>query len=352
MAQSQRISSINEYISSHNTPSYHGKQLLHGLYTQGKTMQDILELPIQLRNELTPQSVLSLMPVSVVSGDQAERILFHTKEGHPVESVRLTYKSKHDNSFHYSLCVSSQSGCALGCQFCATGALGLMKNLSVDEIVDQYLYFIQNNKPIDSIIFMGMGEPFANAPNVFEALKILTDSNLCGLSPRRISVSTVGLIPGIKELAQRFPTINLAFSLHSPYPEQRKSLMPITNSYPIDKVFDTLNAYIQKTNNKVFIAYLLLAGVNDSLDHAAALAELIKNQGKKSYLYHVNLIRYNPGPSKTAFIRPDTDAVKAFQDKLHYYHITVTLRQDFGVSIAAACGQLAAINKNEPISHL
>lgn len=242
-------------------------------------------------------------------------------------------------NWHHSLCVSSQSGCALACRFCATGAVGFKKNLSAEEIVDQILYFKQNNLPIDSIVFMGMGEPFAN-PNLFEALKIITDPELMGISPQRLSVSTVGIVPGIKRLTEEFPQINLAFSLHSPFEEERLTLMPITKAYPIQVVMKSLAEYVSKTNNKVFIAYILLGGINDSLAHAKALAELIHAQGEKAYLYHVNLITFHPGNTLTEYKNPSSETVSKFMKYLTDYSISNTLRQNFGLDIDGACGQL------------
>lgn len=187
---------------------------------------------------------------------------------------------------------------------------------------------------------MGMGEPFANPDNVFEALGILTGPDYFGLSPRRINVSTVGIIPQIKRLTNDFPQVNLAFSLHTPFLKQRLELMPITKIYPIEDVMKSLDEHIKTTKRRVFLAYILLGGVNDTQEHAKALVDLIKNRGEVSYLYHVNLIKYHPGPNDNAFKEPKQEQINMFRRILEKNKITNTLRQSFGLKIFAACGQL------------
>lgn len=294
--------------------------------------------------------ILTLKVIKEAIGDQAHKILFETIDHKLIESVRLTYRLKNKvtglSKIHHSLCISSQAGCALGCTFCATGKMGLQKNLTVDEIVDQYLYFRKHNLPIDSIIFMGMGEPFSNPINVLESLEIFTNPNKIGIGQRKISISTVGIIPGIEKLTQTYPQINLAFSLHSPFPDQRLQLMPITKAYSIDQVFRCLDERMKVNNHKIFIAYVLLAGVNDSVEHARALAQLIRANQHRQRLLHVNLIRYNPGNSKTVYQKPSKETVDLFKEILTESGVKNTLRQDFGVNIDAACGQLAAASRS------
>lgn len=281
-----------------------------------------------------------LKKISETKDEQADKVLFETQDKNRLEAVLMTFKANEERSDeHQSLCLSSQSGCALGCAFCATGAIGFKKNLGVDEITDQILYFLQKGKTVTSLSFMGMGEALAN-PHLFDALKIITDKDKLAYGQRHISLSTVGLIPGIKRLQKEFPEINLAFSLHSPFPKQRLELMPIAKTYPIDKVMQALKEFVAETNKRVFIAYILLEGINDSLDHAKELARLIKNQGEKAYLYHVNLIRFNPGATFKTFKKPSTMRVNVFRKALTNFGIENTLRQSFGSEINAACGQL------------
>jgi len=267
-------------------------------------------------------------------------VLFETKDNFRIEAVLMSFrKGDGEEDDFQSLCLSSQSGCALGCKFCATGSIGFKKNLTADEITDQILYFLQQGKIVNNISFMGMGEPFIN-PNIYDALKIITDKDKMAYSQRRISVSTVGIIPGIQRLAKDFPDINLAFSLHSPFPEQRLQLMPITQKYPINEVMKALEEHTQQTNKKVFIAYVLLGGVNDSIDHANALVRLIRNQKHKNYLYHVNLIRYNPSPDSPSFQEPNPEQVRVFQKVITQSGISNTVKQRIGRKYYSACGQL------------
>lgn len=340
------INDIENYLLEIGEPQFRIKQIRTAIFTQYlKDFTGITTLALPLRQKLQDKfgSINPLKPLHTVTGDQAEKVLFETASGHLIESVKLTYLPNKDRtSTHTALCISTQSGCTMGCQFCATGAIGFKQNLSTDEIVGQYLYFKQKGDPIDSIIFMGMGEPFANENNLFEALHLFADPNYFALSPSRLSISTVGIIPGIQRLTQEFPQINLTYSLHSPFDDQRSQLMPVNQTFPIKNVFSALNEYIKTTKNRVFIAYTLLKDVNDSEEHAQALADLIRNQKDTAYLYHVNVIRYNPCPSQVIFASAEPENVKAFQTTLNRLGIKNTLRQDFGVEIDAACGQLYA----------
>lgn len=346
MAELGRVDVIESLLSKEGVPSYRKKQVFEGVYQQYRELySEISNLPKETREALSNElgdNILSLENVNEVEDEQADKVLFETKDGNHIESVLMTYKSNDNRDHDYqSLCVSSQSGCALGCTFCATGAIGFKKNLTVDEITDQILYFLQKGKSVRNITFMGMGEPFAN-PNFFDALAIITDKEKMGYSQRHIIVSTVGFISGIKRLQAEYPSVNLAFSLHSPFSDQRAELMPISKTYPLEDVMWALKEFVEETNKKVFLAYVLLDGVNDSFDHAKAIAELIAKQGSKKYLYHVNLIRYNPGSDFHPFNRPSTARVETFRRFLDNLGVQCTLRQSFGLKINAACGQLHA----------
>ena len=340
------ITEISDYLQELHEPTFRLKQIRTALYTQYvRNFSEITTLSQSLRESLQSKfgPINPLKAIHTVTGTQAEKVLFETPSGHLIEAVKLTYLPNQERTeTHTALCISSQSGCAMGCQFCATGAIGFKQNLSADEIAGQYLYFKQKGDSIDSIIFMGMGEPFANENNLFDALHLLTSPEHYDLSPHRLSISTVGLIPGIQRLTKEYPQINLTYSLHSPFDEQRSQIMPVNQTYPIRDVFAALNEYITATKNRCFIAYTLLKDVNDSVEHAQALANLIKFQKNTAYLYHVNLIRYNPCPSQVIFERAEPNQVKFFQDTLKKLGVKNTLRQDFGVEIDAACGQLYA----------
>lgn len=349
-----RLEQIQAILEKNNQPKFRLEQLKTAIYQKPFTRySQISNIPSNLKEQIISalgDEILSLTKVHESKGVQTHKVLFATRDNHQIESVRLQYKT------HTALCISTQSGCALGCLFCATGAIGFKKNLTADEIVDQVLYFTKNNPsepvergadpqiglPIDSIIFMGMGEPLANPDNSFAAIETLTAKSLAGFSPRRLSLSTVGIIPGVERLTSEYPNVNLAFSLHNPFNDERQKLMPITRAYPIEKVMAAIDKHLKITNHKVFIAYILLAGVNDSPRHAQALADLIKVSINRLKLLHVNLIRYNAGDSLTVYRKPTNSTVEKFQVILTQNQVHHTLRQDFGADIQAACGQLAA----------
>jgi len=349
MDQSRRLDRIKEIIKKENLPSYRIGQISDAIYKSNFTRySQITNLPKELREQIIKElgdEILTLTKVAEDEGDNAHKVLFQTRDGQPVEAVQLSYRHRS------ALCLSTQSGCALGCAFCATGKLGLKKNLTADEIVDQILYFQKQGQKIDNLIFMGMGEPFAN-PNSFTALADIIDPAKIGLGSRHVSISTVGIVPGIARLSAEFTQVNLTFSLHSPFPAQRQELMPVTKAYPIDKVMASIDDHLQKTNHKVLIAYILLKGVNDTPDHAQALADLIKSNANRLRLLHVNLIRYNETnttrretfghPTGEKFQKSDPETIEKFQAILTQNKVKSTLRQDFGVKIKAACGQLAA----------
>lgn len=342
MAIYSKLQPMKTVLEQMRAPAFYLDEVRRFIYQKGRAdFRQMTGLPQNLRQALCDHigPILSLKNIGEATSKQAQKILFATRDGQRLETVRMLFQIK--NGGHESLCLSSQSGCALGCKFCATGAMGFKKNLTAEEISDQVLYFKTRQLKIKSIAFMGMGEPLANIDNVFGALKVITDPDYLGFSPRRISLSTVGIVPGIKRLTKEWPQVNLAFSLHSPFPAQRVALMPITKVYPIDKVMPALDDHIRKTNKRVFLAYVLLAGVNDSSVHAQALVKLVQGRGNYAYLYHVNLIRFNPGASLIKFAKPARDKIGAFRQVLRLNNISHTLRQSFGVSIAAACGQLA-----------
>ncbi|VWU53281.1 radical SAM protein, putative, partial [Hepatocystis sp. ex Piliocolobus tephrosceles] len=206
-----------------------------------------------------------------------------------IEATALDFGS------HTSLCISSQIGCSFGCKFCATGQIGIKRQLDLDEITDQLLYFQSKNVYIKNVSFMGMGEPLAN-PYVFDAIQFFNNNKFFAISSRRINVSTVGILPGIKKLNDKFSQVNLSFSLHSPFTEERDQLMPVNRLFPFNEVFDLLDDRIAKTGRRVWISYILIKDLNDSKEHAEALCDHIcKRPSTIRYLYNVCLIPYNKG---------------------------------------------------------
>lgn len=336
LSRTERIKTI---LANLHQPAFRLNQILRAIY-----LENILDygainnLPLKLRETLTEElgEVLTLRVGHVSQGTIADKLLFYTRDGQAIESVITKVKP--------FVCLSSMSGCNLGCKFCSTGTMGLLKKLTVEEIIDQVLYFQANYNFHGHITFMGMGEPFFNCEAVFPALKILLED--LHYAQRKISLSTVGIVPGIIRLTEEFPQVNLALSLHSAIEAQRAELMPVNKLYPLTAVMPAINQYLAKTNRKVFLAYLLLDNLNDSSEHAKALVQLIKAQGKFSYLYHVNLIQYHESVSESRFRRSSADRLAAFSDYLTKNTIPNTVRKSFGEDIQAACGQLyAKINR-------
>lgn len=339
MKNETKYERMQQFITEQGQPNYRYKQIIDALFKQRiGEFEKMVMLPKTLRNELIKEfgeNVLSVKPVLETSSQQVDKVLFELSDNNRVEAVRMNYRAGWE-----SFCISSQCGCGLSCKFCATGAIGLKKSLDVDEITDQLLYFYLKGHSLDSISFMGMGEALAN-PKIFSALNVLIDPKLFGLSPRRLTVSTVGIVPNIKRMTHTFPQVNLTFSLHSPFNSERSSLMPINDKFPLDKVMLTLDEHIRMTGRKVYIAYVMLRGVNDSVDHAKAIVRLLQNRGRYEHLYHVNLIRYNPTVGAPEhYGQTDEQNIQMFYKELQSAGIHVTIRQQFGVDIDAACGQL------------
>jgi 23S rRNA (adenine2503-C2)-methyltransferase len=293
------------------------------------------DLPLALRSildETVPFSTLALER-SASARDGTIKALFRTADGRPVEAVLMVYRDG-----RRSLCLSSQSGCPLTCTFCATGQMRFGRNLSAWEILDQALHFRRTTRsargarPVDHAVFMGMGEPMMNIEHVLAACERLPD---VGIGHRRTAVSTVGWIPGIERLAQSPMPIRLALSLHAADPALRSQLMPVNDRYPLPDVLAACEAYYERKRRKVFVECVMLAGVNDSVGQAIALAEILDPRKFK-----VNLIPYNPTDSPYAGSTPK--AIAAFRAELERRGIDATVRLTRGRDIDAACGQLAA----------
>jgi 23S rRNA (adenine2503-C2)-methyltransferase len=289
------------------------------------------------------------------SGDsQSAKALFILNDGLKIESVLM----KHEASRN-TVCVSSQAGCAMNCQFCATGQQGFKRNLTPTEIVGQVTFFARYLKskmveakprPITNVVVMGMGEPFLNYDNVLEAIKILNDKDGFNLGARHISISTCGIIEGIEKLIQEPLQVNLAISLHAANDDLRQKLMPINKSYPIAKVLATVDNYIKTTGRRVMFEYLLIDGVNDSEAQAEELGKFLvhslvagnqKNFSREDRgFYFVNLISFN-ATGHSSFKPSPGWKIKRFKEVLEMLGVAVTQRYRFGKEIKAACGQLA-----------
>lgn len=303
-------------------------------------------LPKNLREKLDQEfDILPFSPkeVSRSNNGRSFKALLETEDQKLVETVLISPKPG-----SWSICVSSQVGCPLGCLFCATGKSGFERNLSSDEIEGQILFWIDYLKKenisenISNIVFMGMGEPFLNLEEVSKSIKDLIDPEIFGFGSRSISVSTSGLMDKWNDFAEEFPQVNLALSLHSASDEKRSEMMPINETFGLEDIRKTLKEYLSKHKRKVFIEYLLLSGFNDSSRDARQLSEFLRSIGN-SYLLHVNLIRYNE--TGTEWRPSSLEAAENFLEILKKNHIQTTIRQSLGNEIQGACGQLAG-NRN------
>jgi 23S rRNA (adenine2503-C2)-methyltransferase len=337
------LKKISIWLKENGHPAFRLRQIMDAVYKKGAAeFSEMTELPEPLRNAIKDKfRILAIEPETILeskAGD-AVKASFWLKDKNKVESVLLNlFPGK------WSLCISTQVGCPVQCVFCATGRRGLKRNLSPDEIVSQYLFwanYLKKNRPgekIGGVVYMGMGEPFLNYDSVAESLKVLTDPGLIGLGDRHISVSTVGHVPGIRRFAKEFPQVNLAVSLHTVDNELRSRLVPLNDKYPLEQISKALKDYIYSTKRKVFIEYVMLAGVNDSPTQARKLSEWLKTVASIKY-FTVNIIPYN----STAFDyrAPDKGRVEAFTNILTLTRVSSTVRKSLGADIVGACGQLA-----------
>ncbi len=300
-----------------------------------KTVTDFEQmgnLPKQLRKRLSEScnlTVLKPVQVKVSSIDKTRKYLFQLADGNVIESVWMQY--------HHgcSVCISSQVGCRMGCKFCASTLEGLERDLTAAEMLEQ-VYRIQalSEERISHIVLMGSGEPFDNYENVVRFLRLVSDERGFHISLRNITVSTCGIVPGIRRFAEEGLPVTLALSLHAPKDKVRRELMPVAKSYPLDEVLDACREYFTKTGRRLTFEYSLVKNVNDNPGEAMALARLLKGMHG-----HVNLIPVNP-VSERNFVRSDKRAILEFQRILEQAGIAVTVRREMGRDIQGACGQL------------
>lgn len=319
-------------------PGYRLAQIKEWIFKKNITnWNQALNLPEDLRKELKEKLPLEISAeMSKADQGSTEKALINLGDGNKVETVLM----RHDN--RNTVCVSSQVGCPIGCEFCATGKLGFTRNLTCSEILAQILLFsrmlAKDAQNVSNVVFMGMGEPMLNLDNILEAVGWINDKDSFGISSRKISISTVGLVDGIERLASFPKQVNLALSLHAADNKTRSKLIPMNKRYNIQDLVDALKEYIKKTNRKVMIEYLLLGGVNDSLEDAKKLAELLSGLRKQNIV--INLIKYNQ--IKGDKFSPSTLlATNTFKRVLSDAGYSITERYRFGTDINAACGQLA-----------
>jgi 23S rRNA (adenine2503-C2)-methyltransferase len=319
---------LDRTLAEQGEPAFRARQVWEWVARGAGAYEEMTNLPAALRARLAADVPLSSLTLEreARAADGTVKALFSTHDGRPVETVLMRYKDG-----RRSLCLSSQSGCPLTCTFCATGAMTFGRNLTASEILDQALHF-RRMEPVDHAVFMGMGEPMMNLEQVLAACKRLPD---IGIAARRTAISTVGWIPGIERLAESPLPIRLALSLHAPDDALRTQLMPVNERYPLADVLTACAAFYERKRRRVFVEYVMLAGVNDRYEQALQLARLLDR-----HIYKVNLIPYNPTGS--IYEGSGRDAIAAFRDVLAEHGIEATVRLTRGRDIDAACGQLAA----------
>lgn len=344
------LAELEDVVQSWGQPTYRARQIYRQLYVNltddPHTMTDLsLALRDRLAND-TRIGNLETVRVQKADAGLTRKALFRLPGGAVVESVLMVYPDR------ATVCVSTQAGCAMGCDFCATGKLGLLRNLSPGEIVEQVLWAAREvqhlvqessdshrNLPqkLSNIVFMGMGEPFANYDRWWQSVERLHDPRGFNLGARSLTVSTVGLVPGILRLAEEKLPINLAISLHTADDTLRSEMMPVNRRYPIAALMEATQTYIEKTNRRVSFEYVLLENRNDSPEQATDLANLVEGM-----LCHINLIPWNPVPGMP-LSRSNRQRIITFQRILQDRGVACTVRVERGVEIAAACGQLAGV---------
>jgi 23S rRNA (adenine2503-C2)-methyltransferase len=320
---------LESRLAEAGEPPYRAGQVWAWVARGARSYAEMTDLPVALRErlaELVPLSTLEL-DREARARDGTRKALLRTADGHPLEAVLMTYRDG-----RRSVCVSSQSGCPLTCSFCATGSMRFGRNLAASEIVDQVLHF-RRTVPVNHAVFMGMGEPLMNVGAVLAACERLPAA---GIATSHTTVSTVGWIPGIERMAREGAAVRLALSLHAAEDGLRSELMPVNERYPLADVLEACRAWRRARRRRVFVEYVMLAGVNDRYEQAIALAEaLVPREAFK-----VNLIPYNP--TGGGFEGSGRAAIDAFRAALRARGVPATVRLARGRDIAAACGQLAA----------
>ena len=326
------LENLQSTLAELGEPPFRARQVWAWAARGASGYEQMTDLPAALREQLASRVPFSCLEVQreAVSRDGTVKALFATGEGRPLEAVLMRYRDG-----RRSLCLSSQSGCPLTCRFCATGAMRFARNLTVSEILEQALHF-RRVEAVVHCVFLGMGEPMLNLDAVLAACERLPD---IGITHRRTTISTVGWIPGIERLAESEMPLRLALSLHAPEEALRSELMPVNERYPLSEVIEACRAFYARRRRRVFVEYVMLAGVNDRYEQALELARLLQSADGRA-IFKVNLIPFNPSGSE--FRGSSRESIAAFRAALESRGVPVTVRLTRGRDIDAACGQLAA----------
>ncbi|SFG72275.1 23S rRNA (adenine2503-C2)-methyltransferase [Lachnospiraceae bacterium C7] len=331
--KSMNLEELTEFMEGIGEKKFRAKQIYQWLHQKRvDSFEEMSNISKDLKHKLEEQTFITSLEkidVQISKIDGTRKYLFALSDGNVIESVLMRYK--HGNS----VCISSQVGCRMGCKFCASTLDGLVRGLTPAEMMDQ-IYKIGKDidERISNVVVMGTGEPMDNFDNLIKFITLLTDENGLNISQRNLTVSTCGLVPKMKQLADMKLQITLALSLHASNQEKRKTLMPVANSFDIHEVIDACKYYFEKTNRRVTFEYSLVGGVNDTDEDAKELTELVKGMN-----CHINLIPVNPIKERD-FVQSNAKVISAFKNKLEKNGINVTIRREMGRDIDGACGQL------------
>ncbi len=331
--KSMNLEELKKYIAELGEKPFRAKQLYEWIHIrQAEDFSMMTNLSKNFREELSLKAHLTTLKkeeVRISKLDKTRKYLFLLEDGNAIESVLMKYK--HGNS----VCISSQAGCRMGCRFCASTLDGLVRGLTPAEMLDQiYQIGKDTGERISNVVVMGTGEPLDNFENLLKFIELLTDENGLHISQRNVTVSTCGIVPKMKELADKKLSITLALSLHASNQEKRLSLMPVANKYDIHEVVDACRYYFEQTKRRVTFEYSLVGGVNDTDEDADELSKLIRGMN-----CHVNLIPVNPIKERD-YVQSKAPVIEAFKNKLEKNGINVTIRREMGRDIDGACGQL------------
>ena len=331
--KSLNLEELTGFIVKNGEKAFRAKQVYQWLHVkQVDTFDEMTNLSKAFREKLEQLCYITDLhqeAVQISKIDGTRKYLFLLEDGNVIESVLMRYK--HGNS----VCISSQVGCRMGCRFCASTLDGLVRGLKPSEMLDQ-IYKIGKDigERISNVVVMGTGEPMDNFDNLLKFIELLTDENGLNISQRNLTVSTCGIVPRMRELADRQLAITLALSLHASNQQKRLELMPVANKYSISEIMDACSYYIEKTGRRITFEYSLVKGENDGSEHALILADLVKGMN-----CHINLIPVNPIKERD-YRQSDTKSIKKFKDILEKNRIQVTVRREMGRDIDGACGQL------------
>jgi 23S rRNA (adenine2503-C2)-methyltransferase len=336
------LQELEGWLKDQGEPKFRSGQIYEWLYTKRvTTFEDMTNLSKDLREKLSEAFLFTTLKevVKQTSQDGTIKFLFELYDGNSIETVLMRHE------YGNSICVTSQCGCRLGCTFCASTLGGLKRNLEAGEIVEQVVHvqraLDETDERVSSVVVMGIGEPFDNYDELMNFLRIINHDKGLNIGARHITVSTSGIVPKIYAFADEGMQINFAISLHAPNTEIRSRLMPVNRAFPLPKLMESIRYYINKTGRRVTFEYGLFGGVNDQVEHAVELAELIKN-----IKCHVNLIPVNYVPERD-YVRTPREQIFEFEKELKARGINVTIRREQGHDIDAACGQLRAKERKE-----